>query len=165
MKSSIIYRPMKHEEETEICDFVCEVFNEFEAPEYSQEGIEEFLKYVQPDLLLQRSQANHFVLVASIEEKIVGMIEIRNHAHISLMFVKKTYHRRGIAKELFRRALDICLNNNPELSSMTVNSSPYAVPIYERFGFIAQSKEIVKNGIRFIPMTKHVSNLTLRKDK
>ena len=40
---------------------------------------------------------------------------------------------------------------------MTVNSAPYAVSIYEHFGFVAQSEEMVRNGIRFIPMKKIIS--------
>jgi predicted GNAT family N-acyltransferase len=34
----------------------------------------------------------------------------------------------------------------------TVNSSLYARPLYERFGFVATSAPVVKDGIAFVPM-------------
>ena len=157
MTVPITYRLMESGDEAAICELIIEVFNEFEAPEYPQEGVEEFLRYIKPNLLRKRAESDHFTLVALAEELIVGMIEIRELRHISLMFVRKAYHRQGIAKNLFQRALERCLQLNPDLTEMTVNSAPCAVPIYERFGFIAQSEEMVSNGIRFIPMKKILS--------
>jgi predicted GNAT family N-acyltransferase len=48
--------------------------------------------------------------------------------------------------------LRICHANTPELSEISVNSSAYAVPIYEKLGFRPVGNEQVKNGIAFIPM-------------
>jgi hypothetical protein len=45
-------RLMGTNEVTEVCNLVMCVFNEFIAPSYSQEGVNEFLKYAQPDALL-----------------------------------------------------------------------------------------------------------------
>ncbi len=139
-------------EETEVCDLVSRVFNEFVAPGYAQEGIQEFFKYVKPESLLTRFQANHIFLVAVVGDKIVGVIEIRDYDHVSLLFVDPQFQRRGIARELLRRSLATCHRHKPDLAEMTVNSSPYAVPIYEKLGFRQTEPEQVKNGIRFIPM-------------
>jgi hypothetical protein len=38
------------------------------------------------------------------------------------------------------------------LAQVSVNSSPNAVPIYERLGFASWSPEQTVNGIRFVPM-------------
>ena len=139
-------------EEVEICSLVMDSFSEFIAPDYSQKGIDEFSKYAQPDELLKRSQSDHFVLVAIANEKIIGMIEIRDHNHISMLFVGKSFHRRGVGTELMRRALEICRQKDKDLKEVSVFSSPYAVPIYERLGFQQTEAEQIKNGIRFIPM-------------
>lgn len=37
---------------------------------------------------------------------------------------------------------------------MTVNSSPYAVPVYEKLGFHATGSEQTVNGLRFTPMER-----------
>jgi GNAT superfamily N-acetyltransferase len=148
----LLYRHMQPGEESEISDLVARVFDEFVAPGYSPEGVQAFLDYANSAALRERSQVNHFVLVAVAHGKIVGMIEMRNHDHISMLFVDKTFQGKGISRELINRALGISRSNRSDLSTVTVNSSPYAVPIYERLGFRASSVEQVKNGIRFLPM-------------
>lgn len=34
----------------------------------------------------------------------------------------------------------------------TVNSTPYAQPVYERFGFVATGPRVETKGIAFVPM-------------
>jgi hypothetical protein len=41
---------------------------------------------------------------------------------------------------------------NPEVKIIDVHSSPYAVHIYEKLGFVKQSEEQIKDGIRFTPL-------------
>lgn len=150
---SLIFRPMQPGEESQVCELIQRVFDEFVAPDFSPEGVEEFLKYADPGWLSKRSQAGHFVLVALAQDQIVGMIEMRNHEHVSLFFVDGRHLGQGIGKELWRRALAICRRHKPHLGQVTVNSSPYAVPIYEKLGFRPKGPEQVVSGIRFVPMT------------
>lgn len=75
-----------------------------------------------------------------------------NKTHINLVFVKKEYQRKGIATELFRYLLSELRRENPELSEITLNSSPYGLPFYLRLGFVPQSEELEEDGIRYTPM-------------
>jgi ribosomal protein S18 acetylase RimI-like enzyme len=152
MNEPFTFRPMRPGEETRVSELVTRVFNSFIAPDFAPEGVQEFLNYVQPDVLLERAQANHFALVATLGEQIVGVVEIRDYQHISLFFVDGAYLGRGIGKELWRRALEICRQRKPGVLNISVNSSPYAVPIYEKLGFCQTAPERVVNGIRFVPM-------------
>ena len=158
MKSPLQYRFMQPGEETEVCNLISRVFDELVAPGYSQRGVQEFLNYANPVSLLNRSQVNHFVLVAAAQDKIIGMIEIRNNNHISLLFVDKQFHRRGIGRALWQRALEICRQREADLSEFSVNSSPYAVPVYEKLGFRQKGFKQIKNGICFIPMRLELSD-------
>ena len=149
---TLLYRRMQAGEESAVCDLVARVFEESVEPGFSPEGVQEFLGYAEPTALAQRAQDNHFVLVAATGDEIVGMIEVRNHDHVSLFFVDARVHQRGIGRELMQQALDSCRHNRPDLQQIDVNSSPYAVPVYERLGFRQAGAEQVKNGIRFVPM-------------
>ena len=80
------------------------------------------------------------------------MIEIVDHKHISLFYTDKQFQGRGIGKELLRKSLELCFEHNPEVSEISVNSSPNAVTAYQEFRFFAVSPEQTKNGIRFVPM-------------
>ncbi len=143
---------MTPEDVPQVSALIGRVFDEFVAPDFVPEGVQTFLQYVTPEALLRHFQANHFGLVAAEADPIVGMIEVRNNDHVSLLFVDKAFQGQGIARELWRRALDICRSSKPDLSQVTVNSSPFAVPVYLKLGFRAQGGRQVKNGIEFYPM-------------
>src|SRR3990170_6755724 len=102
----ILYRPLNPGDGVEVSNLIARSFNEFIAPDFPEEGIEEFFRYSNPRALIKRSEGNHFVLVAEAEGTIAGMIEIREMKHVSMLFVDKAFQRRGIGKELLRAALD-----------------------------------------------------------
>lgn len=131
---------------------VQKVFTEFVAPDYSAEGAGTFKSFTQPEALLSRLGTNTFMLGAFIDGQIGGVLEIRDHSHVSLLFTAREFQQRGIAKELLNAALDRCKNYNAALSEVTVNSSPFAVKVYEKLGFLQRAKEQEKDGIRFVPM-------------
>jgi GNAT superfamily N-acetyltransferase len=155
MSTPLLYRLMQPGEETAVYDMVAAVFSQFVAPDYSPEGVQEFLKYAGG--LAERSKSNHFVPLAVAQGQIAGMIEVRNYDHISMLFVGRDYQGQGISRALLDRALERCRREKPELSAVTVNSSPYAISIYVRLGFRATGPEQVIHGIRFTPMSLPVT--------
>ncbi len=148
----IKYRLVTAEDIPNVHELVNRVFRRFVEPEYSEEGIREFQTYIQPDAFQTRLRENHFALVGEAQNRIVGVIEIRGYEHVSLLFVDPDFHRRGVAKGLFHRAVDLCLTEKPDLTEITVNSSFYAVMIYGRLGFYRTGEKQIKNGISFVPM-------------
>ena len=80
------------------------VFNEFEAPDYSKEGIENFYKFANYNNIKESLNRNLKILIAKDEEKIIGMIAFRDYSHISMLFVDKEYHRKGIGARLVEEA-------------------------------------------------------------
>ena len=149
---------MKSGEQAAVVDLVLRVFAEFVAPRYSQEGVAEFRKFVCADALADRFVAGNLFLLAESGQRIIGVIEMRKDGHIALLFVEKSFQRRGIARELLRKSIEICMRRDPDLQRMIVNSSLNAVTAYERIGFKAIEKEQVKNGIRFAPMELILDN-------
>lgn len=138
-------------EEQEVLDLVRQVFDSHVAPSYSAEGNEEFYKYLRLEDFLRRIRSNHQVFVAKDEvNRIVGVLELRDSFHISLLFVRDELQRSGIGRALAEQA--IAAAKAAEAVTMTVNSSPNAVGSYESFGFRVVSDEQIVNGIRFVPM-------------
>jgi SAM-dependent methyltransferase/GNAT superfamily N-acetyltransferase len=134
------------------CELVARSFGEFVAPDYSPEGAAEFLRFAMPAAMLERVQGGGFVLVAEETGVLAGVAEFREDSHIALLFVDRPHQRRGIARELVRRGVDLCRSRQPGLTQITVNSSPYAIPVYLRLGFSATGPEQEVHGIRFTPM-------------
>ena len=157
-RMDIQYRHIKRGEESAVAALVEAVFMAHVAPLYTPEGVEEFLGYAEVSEFTRRLQREHVILVAETDVQIVGMIEIREQRHISLLFVAGAYQRRGIATELLARAIQLCRRVNPDLTALTVHASPNAVPIYRRLGFAASAEEQVVHGIRYTPMTLVLKN-------
>lgn len=126
---------------------VKKVFMTFEAPNYSKEGVAHFLTYLDEELEMELAANQVQVWCGKDARQIVGLLAVRLPAHVALLFVDEAYHRQGIAKQLFQEMLSELM---PE--QVTVNSSPYAVPIYERLGFQIEGNEKTVSGIRFQSM-------------
>jgi GNAT superfamily N-acetyltransferase len=139
-------------DEAGVADLVWNVFLEFVAPVFEPEGIEEFRSYVRIDTMADRLKTGNFGLLAESEQGIVGVIEIRDHRHIALLFVDKACQCRGIATQLIHRSIEICRKHNPDIRTITVNASPNAVAAYRSVGFKATADLTVANGMRFVPM-------------
>ena len=144
---------MKPGEENEVCKMIAGVFDEFVGSGYSPEGVAEFMKYCDPAAMAARREG-HFTLIAECQGLIAGAIEVRNNEHISLFFVLKEFHSRGIGGKLFQAALEKIAAETGGKQKMTVNSSPFAVKIYEKLGFVQTEPETTINGIVFVPMER-----------
>ena len=152
MQLSLNIRPIKPGDEVQVCNLVARSFNEFIAPGFSEEGVEEFFRYVNPRALHKRTRAGYHVIVAEYGDEIAGVVEVKKRRHISMLYVEKSYHNKGIATELLNRALDYILTSSPKTREVTVNSSQYAAPFYEKAGFIKTEDEKVIHGILHVPM-------------
>ncbi len=152
------YRNMRPGEEIRVIALVSKVFSRFVAPLYSSEGVTEFMRYADPSKLAERSKGNHFVLLAEANTELVGTIEIIECRHVALFFVASEYQGKGIGRKLLKKAVQRCVVENPELTEITVNSSPNAVSAYRVLGFRERDEEKTVNGIRFVAMSLELRN-------
>lgn len=82
--------------------------------------------------------------------QLLGVLTLHRPAHLHHLFVAPAAHRRGIARRLWL-ALESHLD--PAMP-VTVNSSEYAVPVYQRLGFAATAEVQQRNGVRYVPMQR-----------
>ena len=148
--SDIEYRFMRPGEETAACALVKAVFDQYVASDLGPEGIAEFFRFANPQAMAARSGPEQVLVVALHAGQLVGVLEVRSGSHLALLFV--SLKGRGIARELLRMAIAACRARQSRLSELTVNSSLYAQPIYERLGFIATGPARTSNGIIHVPM-------------
>ena len=157
---NIVIRKIKSHEVESAMNLALEVFMQFEAPDYGPSGVETFKRDIveNPEFLQNARQGICPIYGAFDGDKIVALMGMRSSkTHINLVFTKKEYHRKGIARAIFRYLLDDIMRENPALEALTLNSSPYGLPFYLALGFLPQSAEQEINGIRFTPM-KYIIN-------
>ena len=142
-RTSIAVRPFVQAELPQALALVEKVFLAFEAPEYSAEGIQTFLSFLQDTKAIAALR----FYGAWEKDMLLGVLATRGGSHIALFFVDAAHQGQGIGRALFEAAKSACA-----VGRMTVNSSPYAVEIYRKLGFSPLSDEQVRDGIRFTPM-------------
>ena len=153
MSADVRYRAMQAGEAEAVSALILASFDEFIGPDYEgEEGIAEFRRFAAPEALAARAAGDHLVRVATVDGALAGMIEIREHNHVALLFVDKAYQRRGLARGLLEAALADARAVDPDVERVTVNSSRYGVAAYEKLGFRQTGPERSVNGIVFIPM-------------
>ena len=83
---------------TEAMFLVKEVFDEFEAPFYSQEGITSFYKFIDLKNIETKLENNEIILYGVLlNNKIVGVLGLKNPNHICLLFIDKNHHKKRIS--------------------------------------------------------------------
>lgn len=138
-----LVRRLNEDEIPEALNLVWQVFMHFIAPEYSKEGIDEFRKSLDDK---ERTRTLKFY-GAFDNDNLAGVLCMRAPQHIADFFVKAEYQGKGFGKALFE-----AMKTDYDKQEFTVNSSPYAVKIYERLGFVRTGEEQTVNGLRFTPM-------------
>lgn len=133
-------------------NMVLNVFMEFNAPDYGEEGVNSFKNgLINNDLFKNRfDTGDQLMFGAYLEGKVIGVIAVSARNHISLLFVDKIYHNKGIATSLFNSLLHELKCR--KATKITLNSSPYAVKFYKKLGFIQTDTKQCKNGIIYTPM-------------
>ena len=143
-EKDFLFRRLSEDERQAVLNLAWVVFSEYESPDYSPEGTEEFRKSLHDEEYL--SGLHYYG--AFDGGKLIGEIAIRpDRKHICFFFVDGRYHRRGIGTRMFRRMLEDYPNER-----ITLNSSPYGLPFYKAIGFVPTDEEKTVNGIRFTSM-------------
>jgi len=129
---------------TNAIDLIWQTFLQFEAPDYSEEGVKSFQEFIENKEIVKTLE----FWGAYDEERLKGVIATNeNRKHICCFFVKAQYQRQGIGRKLWN-----FLRENSSSKTITVNSSPYAVPVYHKLGFVDTDTEQLSDGMRYTPM-------------
>ena len=160
MSGFVLYRRLHDSEIEAVSELARRVFDEFIGPSLSAEGREEFHRNSSPQAFRDRAFRD-VTFVAERDGQIVGMLQLSQGEHISMLFVDGKNQRQGIGRNLVGAAVKYALARQPPACVLTVGSSPNAVPAYERMGFVAVGGEQVEQGIRFVQMQLEINSATI----
>ncbi len=147
-----VIRRLKKQEWELAMQLAWDTFLVYEAPEYAPEGVKNFHDFVKGNELRNMFVMGEYHAWGAFDENnvIVGILGIRKHWHISLLFVESAYHHQGIATNLLKQAFSEASREG--VTEMTVFSSPFAVEFYHKLGFTDMDHEKTSDGIRYTPM-------------
>jgi GNAT superfamily N-acetyltransferase len=145
-----------------IAALIRELAEKFILCDFSAEGKSRFLSDHTSMRMADRIRAGFHYRIAEFDDQLVGVVGVRDWAHLYHLFVAEKFQGRGLARALWEQAKAECFERgNP--GTFTVNSSKNAVPVYEKFGFVATSSAQEAGGVQFVPMKLDASGLELRR--
>jgi len=150
MKDMLI-RPLVATDIPAVAALLRELAREYIVHESPPEGASTFL--AENDEMGVRGflARGHVYHVAVIDGVVAGFVAVRDRSHLFHLFVGKRWHRRGVARALWETARDAALAAGGD-GAFTVNSSNFAVPVYEAFGFVRVGPTQCAKGLYFNPM-------------
>ena len=154
-KNELTVKKLGVERIDECLDTVWRVFCEFEVPIFPPEGAVTYKETIEAT----RKNKDISFYAALHNDKVVGVLGLRENNHIGYFYIDKSYHRLGIGKDLFE-----LLKRDTGAKEITVNAMPYGVPVYKRLGFLPTEDEKTVDGVTFTPMkyTKRTPSLESR---
>lgn len=148
----ITYRKATKDDICPAFDLALRVFMEFEAPIDETKAVE----YLRADFAHKKARPDIWITggrlmyVALDYNTVVGMADARGNGHIQSFYVDSTYHRRGIGTELMNHM--VCELKLRGFDNITLDSSPYGLPFYLKFGFSPTGVEQKTDGFIGTPM-------------
>jgi len=124
--------------------------NDFEG-----DGLAFFLNAVSEQSIRDYMEQGFNYMVALDRHQIVGVIAIKDYRHMFHLFVDKAHHKKGIAKSLWDKISEESITIG-HTDKFTLNSTSYALPVYQRWGFNTTGDLETRHGISFTPMALEV---------
>lgn len=113
----------------------------------SDQGIATFQKVAAPESFIERMSQDTVMLIAEADSEVLGLAELREGHHVSMLFVRPDKQEQGIGKALLAALLE-----HARSDIITVKASLTSVSAYENYGFEITGDVGEIAGLMFQPM-------------
>lgn len=137
------FKELPKERNSECLDLVWRVFSELETPLFEPQASVEYKRIIEET----REKGNIVFFGALENDRVVGVLGMRENNHIGYFYIDKNYHRQGIGKRLFN-----LMKSQYERKIFTVNAMPTGVNAYLAMGFVQAGDLVNSNGVITTPM-------------
>jgi len=133
-----------------VIEVIKESFLESVAPSWSDDATAIFLeKDISLGTLSNLVSNGYISLKATKDGTVLGVLLFSSDSKLAHLFVKPSVYKQGVAKLLFRSALN---HVKDDVVYISLTSTEYAVSAYERLGFKKASSAFKYNDCIFQPM-------------
>jgi len=119
--------------------------------DFDDDGLAFFLNAVSAQSIREYMDQGFRYVVALARHEVIGVIAVKDHRHMFHLFVDKDHHKKGIAKQLWDHISAYSIDKG-QTKKFTLNSTSYALPVYQRWGFNTTGEQQTRHGISFTPM-------------
>ena len=133
----ITIRPARPEEVRPAFDLVLRVFMIYTAPLLEAKNVAYFQFTCVDEARLEKYISKQWRMIVALDgDALIGVTCERDDLHITTLYVDPSYHRQGVATALLNALITAMA-----VPCVTLNSSPYALPFYVKYGFVPTGKE------------------------
>jgi ribosomal protein S18 acetylase RimI-like enzyme len=150
--TSMRIRPIEDDDVPAVARLLKVLSREFIVHESTPEGAATFLRENDADAIRRYIGSGQVYHVAESDGQIAGFISIRDRSHLFHLFVGVNWQGKGVARALWTVARQAAISAGGS-GSFTVNSSNFAVPLYEAMGFVRTAPMQCVKGLYFNPMS------------
>ncbi len=150
--AEITYRPGTLDDAESVSKLILDSQRKYCFHEYTEEGQKLMLRLCGVKAVRFYIERGDVYYVALNHGNLVGVVGIRDTDHLAHNFVDGNFHRNGISKELWRLAAEECKKRGNK-GSYELRASTYAIPIYEKWGFVQTAPTDQEYGITSTPMS------------
>lgn len=119
--------------------------------DFEGDGLNFFLRSVETRAIREYMEQGFEYLVAELNGQVVGVIAVKDYSHMFHLFVDLDFHNRGIARCLWAKMKELSIAKGNS-GRFTLNSTTYALPIYQSWGFQVSGEKAQRFGINYTPM-------------
>lgn len=135
-----------------ISALVRDLTGKYIAHEFSWEAARRLFRSMEESAIRRYMAYGYRYHVAEENGELAGVVAMRDNRHLYHLFVAERFQGEGLARALWQTAKRASLEaGNPGMFS--VNSSRFAVGLYEKLGFVGHGEVLDESGVIHVPMT------------
>jgi GNAT superfamily N-acetyltransferase len=150
--TNMLIRPIQDNDVPHVARLLNDLSRQFIVHESTPEGAATFLRENDEEAIRRYIEIGHVYHVAEADGEIAGFIAVRDRSHLFHMFVGVKWQGQGVARELWEVARAVAIESGGS-GAFTVNSSNFALPVYEAMGFVRTAPMQCVKGLYFNPMS------------
>ena len=127
-------------------------FTQLAAADWEPQARQVFLASASPKAMAEKIKVATCARAAFVGERMVGFLLMPSPAVLGMLFVHPKWLRQGIADGLWQSARTYIEATYPDVQTVELNATPYAIDFYLAAGFVPLSREFKREGCRVTRM-------------
>jgi putative acetyltransferase len=155
--SAVSLRPYLPADARRCAELFRSSINELAADDYDEEQREAWASRADDEQAFCARLAGALTLLAMIDGAVAGFASLKGADHVDMLFVDPVFARRGAGAALIEALTKLAQARGTK--RLTVDASDSARPLFERQGFTAERRNLVRVGDQWLANTTMTKTL------
>jgi putative acetyltransferase len=155
--SAISLRPYLPADAKRCAEIFRSSIEELAADDYDEQQREAWASRADDEKAFGAKLASELTLLAMIEGAIAGFASLKGAEEIDMLFIDPEFARQGVGRTLVDALTKLAEARGAK--RLTAEASDVAKPLFERLGFTAQQRNLVRVGDQWLANTTMIKTL------